>query len=87
MESLYCPLCRAFLEPTKRPHGLVWICRTCRAGAVTLPILRQVALRLFVNELWQAARDNGHPSLVRCPAGFVAKLLFLVCFRYSLLRS
>src|SRR5262245_37072712 len=68
MEPLPCPLCREPLEPTKRPHGLVWVCRACRAGAVTLPILRQVASRPFVNHLWQAALHNGRISRVICPA-------------------
>jgi len=68
MEPLPCPLCREFLEPTKRRYGLVWVCRTCRAGAVTLPILRQVASRPFVNHLWQTALHNGRPSSVVCPA-------------------
>ena len=68
MESLPCPLCRESLEPTQSHHGLVWVCRACRAGAVTLPILRQVASRPFVNQLWQAALHHGRPSTVVCPA-------------------
>jgi hypothetical protein len=68
MEPLPCPLCREFLEPTKRRHGLVWVCRACRAGAVTLPILRQVASRSFINQLWQTALHDGRPSTVVCPA-------------------
>lgn len=68
MESLPCPLCKEALEPTKGRHGLVWVCRMCRAGAVTLPILRQVAPRPFVNQLWQAALHHGRPSRVVCPA-------------------
>jgi Zn-finger nucleic acid-binding protein len=68
MESLPCPLCRGALEPTKRRHGLVGVCRACRAGAVTLPILSAVAPRRFVNQLWQAALYNGRASRVVCPA-------------------
>jgi hypothetical protein len=68
MEPLPCPLCRESLEPTKGRHGLVWVCRACRAGAATLPILRQVASRSFVNHLWQAALHNGRTSAVVCPA-------------------
>jgi hypothetical protein len=68
MEPLPCPLCRAFLEPATGRHGLVWVCRACRAGAVTLPILRQVAPRSFVNRLWQAALHHGRPSKIVCPA-------------------
>lgn len=68
MDPLPCPLCGEHLEPTKRRHGLVWVCHTCRAGAVTLPILRQAASRAFVNQLWQTALHHGRPSRVRCPA-------------------
>jgi hypothetical protein len=68
MEPLPCPLCREPLEPTPGRHGLVWVCRACRAGAATLPILRQVASRPFVNQLWQAALHNGRTSAVVCPA-------------------
>ncbi len=68
MKPLPCPLCRASLEPTPRRHGLVWVCRICCAGAVTLPILRQVAPRPFVNTLWQAALHQGRTSRVMCPA-------------------
>jgi len=68
MEPLLCPLCRESLEPAKGRHGLVWVCRACRAGAATLPILRQVASRTFVNQLWQAALYHGRPSAVVCPA-------------------
>jgi hypothetical protein len=35
---------------------------------VTLPILRQVAPRAFVNHLWQAALHGGHASRLVCPA-------------------
>ena len=68
LERLPCPLCKRSLEPTKGRHGLVWLCRTCRAGAATLPILRQVAPRDFVNHLWQAALHNGCPSALVCPS-------------------
>jgi ribosomal protein L37AE/L43A len=68
LEELPCPSCGAYLERGKGRHGLVWLCRACRAGAVTLPILRQVAPRAFVNGLWQAALHDGRPSAARCPA-------------------
>jgi hypothetical protein len=68
MEPLPCPLCNKFLEPAKGRHGLVWVCRACRAGAATLPILRQVASPTFVIQLWQAALHHGRPSAVICPA-------------------
>jgi hypothetical protein len=68
LEQLPCPLCGGYLERAKGRHGLVWLCRVCRAGAVTLPILRQVAPRAFVNELWQAALHDGRDSRLVCPA-------------------
>ena len=92
MEPLPCPLCRGFLEPTTGRHGLVWLCRACRAGAATLPILRQVAPRAFVNRLWQAALHNGRTSALVCPscaqpftefvgAGAAVDLRLVVCVR------
>jgi hypothetical protein len=63
-----CPLCEGELEPASRRHGIVWLCRSCRAGAATLPILRQVAPREFVNHLWQAALQDGIESPRRCPS-------------------
>ena len=63
-----CPTCGAALQPTKGRHGIVWLCRACHAGAATLPILRQVAPREFVNQVWQAALQNGVPSARQCPS-------------------
>lgn len=68
MEQLPCPTCGGYLERAQSRHGLVWLCRACRAGAVTLPVLRQVAPRTFVNELWQAALHDGRKSRFVCPA-------------------
>jgi hypothetical protein len=67
-DALPCPLCKRPLEPTQGRHGLVWLCRACRAGAATLPILRQIAPREFVNHLWQAALHDGRPSGLVCPS-------------------
>jgi hypothetical protein len=68
LAALPCPLCRGSLEPIKSRHGLVWVCRTCRAGAATVPILRAVAPRAFVNGLWQAALHHGRRSRMVCPS-------------------
>jgi hypothetical protein len=68
LADLPCPLCGDVLERGQGRKGLVWICRECRAGAVTLPILRQVAPRPFVNGLWQAALHGGRASDLLCPA-------------------
>jgi hypothetical protein len=68
LEALPCPLCGGALERGRGRKGLVWLCRDCRAGAVTLPILRQVAPRPFVNRLWQAALHAGRASHLLCPA-------------------
>ena len=68
LKPLACPCCRRLLEPTTGRHGLVWLCRSCRAGAATLPVLRQVAPRTFVNHLWQTALHGGRVSTLRCPS-------------------
>jgi hypothetical protein len=68
LEQLPCPTCGEYLERAKGPHGLVWLCRNCRAGAVTLPVLRQVAPRAFVNGLWQTALHDGRAARLVCPA-------------------
>jgi Zn-finger nucleic acid-binding protein len=67
-QSMPCPICGVDLEPTAGQHGIVWLCRACCAGAATLPILRQVAPRDFVNQVWQAALQNGVPSARVCPS-------------------
>jgi hypothetical protein len=68
LDDLPCPLCGRSLEPAPGKHGVVWLCRGCRAGAATLPILRQVAPRVFVNHLWQAALHHGRSSRLVCPS-------------------
>ncbi len=68
LEALPCPRCDEPLERGTGRQGLVWICRTCRGGAVTLPILRRFAPRPFVNQLWQTALHRGRRSSLFCPA-------------------
>ncbi len=68
LEALPCPLCGGALERGAGREGLVWICRSCRGGAVTLPILRKFAPRPFVNQLWQTALHHGRRSALACPA-------------------
>jgi ribosomal protein L37AE/L43A len=68
LQRLPCPLCGRALESAKIRHGLVWLCRTCRAGAATLPVLRQAAPRGFVNHLWQGALHDGRESGLVCPS-------------------
>lgn len=68
LECLPCPVCGDLLDRGAGRQGLVWICQSCRAGAVTLPILRKHAPRPFVNALWQAALHHGRPSPLVCPA-------------------
>jgi len=67
LDELPCPTCSTYLERGQGRYGLVWICRHCRAGAVTLPVLRQAAPRRFVNEVWQAALRAGRAARQRCP--------------------
>jgi len=68
LEDLPCPVCGDVLERGAGRQGLVWICRACLGGAVTLPILRKVAPRSFVNTLWQTALHRGRRSSLVCPA-------------------
>ena len=68
LDALPCPLCGDALERGAGREGLVWICRSCRGGAVTVPILRRYAPRPFVNGLWQTALHRGRPSRLECPA-------------------
>jgi Transcription factor zinc-finger len=68
LAALPCPLCGGALERGQGRKGLVWFCPDCHAGAVTLPILRQVAPRPFVNQLWQAVLRAGRASALMCPA-------------------
>ena len=68
LDCLPCPLCGELLERGAGRQGLVWLCETCRGGAVTLPILRKHAPRSFVNALWQTALHHGGRSSLVCPA-------------------
>jgi hypothetical protein len=67
LEALPCPLCDEPLERGAGRQGLVWFCRSCRGGAVTLPVLRRFAPRPFVNHLWQTALRHGRASALLCP--------------------
>jgi Zn-finger nucleic acid-binding protein len=67
-DRMRCPSCGSDLEPTRTIRGTVWLCGACRSGAATIPILRQVAPREFVNHVWQAALRNGRRSQLRCPS-------------------
>lgn len=67
LDDLPCPLCGESLERGAGRGGLVWICRSCRGGAVTLPVLRKFAPRPFVNHLWQTALRHGRASALLCP--------------------
>lgn len=68
LEALPCPICGDSLERGQGRQGLVWFCGNCRAGAITLPILRRFAPRPFVDQLWQAALHGSSPSALVCPA-------------------
>ena len=67
-EPLPCATCDRPLEPKGTPHGSVWLCRHCLAGAATLGVIRKVAPREFVNHIWQAARAHGRDSSLPCPS-------------------
>lgn len=46
----------------------MWVCASCRAGATTLGVLRQVTPRAFVTHLWRAARTVGEAGEKPCPS-------------------
>jgi hypothetical protein len=69
LREMPCPLCGETLELASGRHGLVFICRGCRAGAAALPVLRHVAPATLVDRLWQAAlHGGGRRSARRCPS-------------------
>lgn len=63
-----CPTCSEVLEPLATEHGIVWVCRRCRAFAANLAVLRKAAPRQFVKHLWLAGLELGIPSSHRCPS-------------------
>ena len=63
-----CPICSNPLEPCSTDHGIVWVCRACRAFAANLAVIRKVAPRQFVKYLWLAALEMGRPSSQPCPS-------------------
>jgi len=68
IDPLRCPVCHGGLEPTSTRHGLLWLCQACRAGAATVPILRRLAPRAFVDRLWQTALHDAPRSRLCCPS-------------------
>jgi hypothetical protein len=63
-----CPICSDALQPESTDYGIVWVCRTCRAFAANLAVLRKAAPRPFVKHLWLAATQLGVPSKQPCPS-------------------
>lgn len=67
-DPMPCASCGADLEPCGTPHGIVWVCRRCVAGATTLGVIRKIVPRGYVNHLWQAAQRFGRESQRACPS-------------------
>lgn len=68
MEPMRCARCSFELRPERTEHGLIWLCGSCATGAATLGVIRKVAPRRFVQQLWQAARSHARPDAWRCPS-------------------
>ena len=68
VDAMLCAACSTALRPRGTPYGVVWVCARCGAGAATVPVIRRVVPRGFVQHLWQAARLHGRPSAQRCPS-------------------
>jgi hypothetical protein len=65
---MLCAACSAALAPRRTAYGVVWVCARCGTGAATVPVIRKVVPRGFLQHLWQAARLHGRPSTQRCPS-------------------
>jgi len=63
-----CPNCRNRLSRTQNKIGFYWVCPNCGGRAVSVPLLRRVLARDYVNSLWAAARDGEGTPGRRCPA-------------------
>jgi len=63
-----CPICARPLETVRGKHGVFLACVDCQAGATTLPVLKKVAPREFVDHLWQMIQRHGEPSKRSCPS-------------------
>jgi hypothetical protein len=63
-----CPLCWEPLSPRRSRFGQVRVCARCMGGTTTLPVLKRVAPREFIQHLWQAAQRSGRSSFKSCPS-------------------
>jgi len=63
-----CPNCQTDLSKARDKFGLFWACPSCHGRAVTLEVVRKVAPRPLVNQLWQNAQSGQYPRKRPCPA-------------------
>ena len=63
-----CPHCRKPLGRVKAPLGVFWQCSGCGGRAATLPLLRRLFAREYVNQIWEYARDGKGVPRRDCPA-------------------
>ena len=62
-----CPRCRRRLIRTQTEHGVFYVCPGCEGRAVSLSVVRRMAGRQPVRQLWQEAnREEARPG-VGCP--------------------
>lgn len=62
-----CPKCATALARARSAVGVFWACTACRGRAVTMPVLRKVLDRDFLNALWQGARGARGVRRRPCP--------------------
>jgi membrane associated rhomboid family serine protease len=63
-----CPKCQCRLSRVRNKLGVFWVCQKCGGRAVSVPLLRQVLTRDYVNRLWAAVHEGrGTPGRL-CPA-------------------
>ena len=62
-----CPLCRCELSKVTRDQGVFWSCDSCDGRLATVVQLRKTIEKKFIDQLWIAARNNGHLRKRACP--------------------
>jgi membrane associated rhomboid family serine protease len=62
-----CPRCETPLGRVRGPQGVYWSCAGCGGRAVTLPLLRRLLVRPYINQIWQYAKDEKGVRRRPCP--------------------
>lgn len=65
---LTCPRCSEKLRSARGSGGISWLCPSCRGRATTLPVLRKLAPKSFVRDLWRASGNEPASPGLKCPS-------------------